>query len=91
MGDSPAFPLRKPGYGGAMKPITLASLALALLLLGACGPSDTDPGPGGVSVGEARALDEAAEMIEQRRLPPEAIETPAEESTDGPPAASEGE
>ena len=50
-------------------------LILPLLALAACGPSDTDPGPGGVTVGEARALDEAAEMLEQRRLPPEALET----------------
>lgn len=35
-------------------------------LLGACGDNDNTPGPGGVSVGEARALDEAAEMIEQQ-------------------------
>lgn len=41
-----------------------------LAFLAACGPSDNDPGPGGVSVGEARALDEAAEMLEQRRPPP---------------------
>jgi len=40
-----------------------------LLLLAACGTSDNAPGPGGVSVGEARALDEAASMIEARRLP----------------------
>ncbi len=38
-----------------------------LALLAACGPSENDPGPGGVTVGEAKALDEAAEMIEQRR------------------------
>jgi hypothetical protein len=44
--------------------------ALALFCLAACGPRDTDPGPGGVSVGEARALDEAAAMLEQQRLPP---------------------
>jgi hypothetical protein len=48
----------------------------ALLLLFGCGPNDSDPGPGGVTVGEARALDEAAEMLEQRRLPPEALATP---------------
>ena len=46
---------------------------LPLALIAACGPSDSDPGPGGVTVGEARALDEAAEMLEQRRLPPEAL------------------
>lgn len=57
----------------------MRSALLALpLLLAACGPSDSDPAPGGVTVGEAKALDEAAEMIEQRRLPPEALETPAE-------------
>ena len=50
------------------------------VVLAACGPSDNDPGPGGVSVGEARALDEAAEMIEARRLPPDAIQT---QNTDG--------
>ncbi|HTM94496.1 MAG TPA: hypothetical protein VL100_01565 [Croceibacterium sp.] len=48
-------------------------LAGALLLLAACGQRDTDPGPGGVTVGEARALDEAAEMIEARRLPENAL------------------
>jgi hypothetical protein len=59
--------------GGASAPS--AALAAALLL-SACG-SDDDPGPGGVTVGEARALDEAAEMIEARRLPPEALRPPA--------------
>jgi hypothetical protein len=44
--------------------------ALALFCLAACGPKDTDAGPGGVSIGEARALDEAAAMLEQQRLPP---------------------
>jgi hypothetical protein len=46
---------------------------LPLALLAACGPSDSDPGPGGVTVGEAKALDEAAELLDQRRLPPEAL------------------
>jgi hypothetical protein len=50
-------------------------LAGALLLLSACGQRDTDPGPGGVTVGEAKALDEAAEMIDARRLPEEALAT----------------
>ena len=39
-------------------------------MLAACGQKDTDAGPGGVSVGEARALDDAAAMLEQQRLPP---------------------
>ena len=42
-------------------------------LLAACGPSDNDPGPGGVTVGEARALDEAAQMIEERRIPADVL------------------
>ena len=48
------------------------ALALALLLL-ACGKPDNAAGPGGVTVGEAKALDEAAEMVEARRLPTETI------------------
>ena len=49
-------------------------LALAMTaLLAACGPSDNDPGPGGVTVGEARALDEAAQMIEERRIPADVL------------------
>ena len=53
------------------------SAIAAVLALAACGKSDNDPGPGGVSIGEARALDEAAEMIEQRRLPSEAVAEPS--------------
>lgn len=56
-----------------------------LALLAACGESDTDPGPGGVTVGEAKALDEAAEMIEARRLPEEVLATGTPTAT---PAAS---
>jgi hypothetical protein len=54
---------------------------VALLALAACGKSDNDPGPGGVSVGEARALDEAAEMIEQRRPPADAVQAPSAAAT----------
>lgn len=38
-------------------------------LLAACG-NDNDPGPGGVTQGEARALDEAAEMLDARKPAP---------------------
>jgi hypothetical protein len=58
----------------------------ALGLLAACGPNDTDPGKGGVTVAEERALDEAAEMLEERRLPPEALETAAPEAAAEEPA-----
>jgi len=51
-------------------------------MLAGCGPNDNDPGPGGVTVGEARALDEAAEMLDEQRSPeaPVAEDTPAAEA-----------
>ena len=56
-----------------MRTIILLGLMMALT---ACGKPDNAPGPGGVTVGEARALDEAAEMIEAQRLPPTAVTQP---------------
>ena len=44
-------------------------LSIPLLALAGCGPGENDPGPGGVTVGEARALDDAAEMLDQQRSP----------------------
>ena len=80
MGDSPAFSLLGVRYDGRMKAVLVLA---ATCLLAACGQGDNEPGPGGVTVGEAKALDEAAEMLEQRRMPPEAVQptaapTPAE-------------
>lgn len=49
------------------------------LLLGACDKPDNAPGPGEVSMGEARALDRAAEVIEER-----SVDVP--EPQDAPPA-----
>lgn len=40
------------------------------LLLSACGPAPTDPGPGGVSVEDAEALDEAAARLEEAQANP---------------------
>ena len=51
-----------------MKTFCLTLVALSLTLAG-CGPGANDPGPGGVTVGEARALDEAAAMLDTRRSP----------------------
>ncbi len=50
---------------------------LIFALLSACGAAENDPGPGGVTVGEARALDQAAKMLDERStgavpLPPSA-------------------
>ena len=45
-------------------------LLAPVLLLAACDmPGSSGSGPGEVSEGEARALDEAAEMLEERSLP----------------------
>ena len=47
-----------------------AGAALALLLAGC--HSDSDPGPGGVTRGDARALDEAAASLDSRVASPPA-------------------
>lgn len=47
----------------------LAASVLLAAGLGGCS-KDTDPGPGGVTVGEAKALDAAAERLEARPKPP---------------------
>lgn len=52
---------------------------MALLLAG-CGKADNAPGPGGITVGEARALDEAAAMLDQRRPPPEILNATGSEA-----------
>ena len=46
-------------------------ICLGVMVLAACGPAQNDPGPGGVTVGEAKALDEAAEMLDERNIVPE--------------------
>lgn len=63
----------------------LAALAL-VLALGACSKGDNEPGPGGVTVGEARALDEAAQMIEGQSLPADAPAPQQAPAPQAPPA-----
>jgi hypothetical protein len=46
---------------------TLTALLCGALLAG-CGSSDRDEGVGGVSASEAQALNEAAEMLDSRRI-----------------------
>jgi hypothetical protein len=69
-----------------MPALRRSAVLLPLLLLAAC--DSGGPGAaGGVSAGEAEALEDAAEMLdEQRSLPPEAL--PAEAL---PPAAAPAE
>jgi hypothetical protein len=50
------------------------TLTLALCLLLAACQQDSDPGPGGVTRGEARALDEAAQMLDSRPAPPPLVD-----------------
>lgn len=52
-------------------PRLLLPAALAALLA-ACNSGGADA-PGGVSEGEAKALEEAASMLDERELPPEAL------------------
>lgn len=68
----------------------MTALSVALLLA-ACGAGDNDPGPGGVTVGEARALDEAAEMLDAQRLPEGASPTAAPSGEAGEPASPPAE
>ena len=70
----------------ALAPFAIG-IAIGTVLVSACSASDNDPGPGGVTVGEARALDEAAEMIEHRRIPADVL---AEEELASESAANEG-
>jgi hypothetical protein len=46
-----------------------AALAILILATG-CSRTDNEPGPGGVTVSEAKALDDAAEMLESRDSAP---------------------
>lgn len=43
-----------------------AMIAGFALILAGCSRTDNEPGPGGVTVSEAKALDDAAEMLESR-------------------------
>lgn len=48
-----------------MRNLWPAAILLAVLAAG-CSRTDNEPGPGGVTVSEAKALDDAAEMLESR-------------------------
>lgn len=48
-----------------MQDLRPVAVMLGLLLAG-CSRTDNEPGPGGVTVSEAKALDDAAEMLESR-------------------------
>lgn len=54
-------------------------LLAASMLLTACGASDNDPGVGGVTAGEAQALNDAAEMLDRRSVDRAVTTTPTQE------------
>jgi len=64
-------------FAGALAP-------LAALVLAACGDEAAET-PGGVSPAEVKALEDAASMLDERQLPPEAL------PTDAPPAEMTGD
>jgi hypothetical protein len=67
------------------------ALMSCIALLAACGQGENEPGPGAVTVGEARALDEAAEMLEERRLSPDELRNvPAVDTATSDTRAGEG-
>ena len=65
----PPFAFLQTGYHAQMR---LAPI-LALLLLSACSSGDEGRTAGGVSQAEAAALDDAAELLDQQRLPADAV------------------
>lgn len=64
-----------------------AALVSALLLAAGCSRPDNASGAGGVSAGEARALDEAAQMVQDQQIPPGAMPSPQNPAPAGKPAA----
>ena len=56
-----------------MRNLVPAAVLLCLLVTG-CSRTDNDPGPGGVTVSEAKALDDAAAMLESRDSAPAAAD-----------------
>ena len=66
-------------------PLVLAGLPAAFLVaLAGCHKSDNQPGPGGLTVGEAKALDAAADQIESEAPPAPASVADAPTATPGP-------
>ena len=59
--------------------------AATLVLVAGCSRTDNEPGPGGVTVSEAKALDDAAEMLESRDTASAAeVEAATDEDANGP-------
>lgn len=76
-----------------MPKLKTAACLLLLMMTAACGPGENDPGPGGVTIQEAQALDEAAAMLEEEKLPPSVLDNSPQEpqGTTAPEAQQQGE
>ena len=83
-GYSP-FSLQFARYAVGMKK---GMFLIALLPLAGCGGEPSNRTAGGVTPDEARALDEAAEMVEARQLPVEALRPPAAATQASEPASA---
>jgi hypothetical protein len=69
-----SFSFADPHYVGVMRiPLSQSLLLLPLLFVAACSRSDNAGDAGSVSAGETRALDNAAEMLQNQQLPVGAI------------------
>ena len=53
-------------------------LLVIIVFLQACGPADNDPGPGGISSEDSRALDAAAAQLDQPPVTAENTESESE-------------
>ena len=58
--------------------ISTTPVLLLMAALASCGPANNEPGPGGVSVEDARALDEAAEQLDGQTSADRNTDTEAE-------------
>lgn len=56
--------MRSPRFAAGL------TAATTLALIAGCSRTDNEPGPGGVTVNEAKALDDAAAMLESRDSAP---------------------
>jgi hypothetical protein len=70
-----------------LRVVTGRWIVIAAMALAGCEKADNAPGPGGVTVGEARALDEAAQMLDARRPPaelsqPSDVQWPSDQASD---------
>ena len=74
--------------GSMLKIVAVSACALAAM---SCGAADNDPGPGGVTVGEARALDDAAEMLDERKADPANADTGSTDPGSADPAETPAE